>query len=91
MPDDQVLDDWIVPWCTLGIPRLHALLATNQFVSKTGAGQHAIATFPQWAALSKRCLAHRAGTPQTFTAADAKQSVTFGRTTIADALRITEA
>ena len=88
LADDHVLDDWIVPWCTLGVPRLHALLATNQFVSKTGAGQHAIATFPQWAPLCQRFLDHRAGTPQTFTVADANQSIALGRTAIADALLI---
>jgi hypothetical protein len=27
------LDEFIVPWCTLGVPRLHALLVTGEIVS----------------------------------------------------------
>ena len=70
LPDEQVLVEFIVPWCTLGVPRLHALLVTGEIVSKTAAGRHGAATFPQWASLCERCIAHRAGDPQQFTVAD---------------------
>jgi hypothetical protein len=43
LPDDEVLEAWVVPWCVLGIPRLHALLATGNIISNGAAGGHAVA------------------------------------------------
>lgn len=34
-PDDEVLPDSVLPWVMLGVPRLHALLATGNIISKT--------------------------------------------------------
>lgn len=85
-PEDEVVDEGVVPWCTLGIPRLHALLATGEIVSKTAAGRHGAATFPQWAALCEHCIEHRAGAVRQFTTRDAREAVAFGRAVIADAL-----
>ena len=86
--DDRVLDGWILPWYVLGIPRLHALLATGNIVSKTAAGQHGAAVFPSSAELCGRAIDHRAGAEVTFTATDAAQTVTFGHTVIASASRL---
>jgi len=74
LPDDDVVPDWVLPWCVLGVPRLHALLATGKIVSKTAAGEHALTAFAGWFDLITRCLQHRTGQPITFTAADAKNS-----------------
>lgn len=87
-PDDEPVDDWILPWVMLGVPRLHALLATGNIISKTGAGEHALIAFPEWAPLIHRCLDHRAGKPETFTVADAKSAVPFGRIVITTALEL---
>ena len=86
LPADEVLPDWVLPWCVLGVPRLHALLATGNIISKTTAGRHALATFPEWAPLITRCLQHRAGRFVEFTPADAKSAVSFGRHVITSAL-----
>ncbi|TDU87285.1 nucleotidyltransferase-like protein [Kribbella voronezhensis] len=87
-PDDAVMPDWALPWVVLGVPRLHALLATGNIVSKTAAGEHALVAFPDWTGLISRCLSHRAGEPITFTTTDAKTAVSFGRKVIADALAL---
>ncbi|NEA33502.1 aminoglycoside adenylyltransferase domain-containing protein [Streptomyces sp. SID13031] len=87
-PDDEVAPDWVLPWVMLGVPRLHALLATGNIISKTAAGEHALIAFPEWATLLHRCLDHRAGKPETFTAADAKTAVPFGRQVITTALAL---
>ncbi len=42
LPADQVLGGRIVPWHVLGVPRLHALLATGNIISKTAAGHHGV-------------------------------------------------
>jgi hypothetical protein len=91
LPDDEVLDAWVVPWCVLGIPRLHALLATGNIISKGAAGRYAITAFPDWVPLVERCLAHRGGDEQQFTVADAKSASVFGRTVIAAALALSAA
>jgi hypothetical protein len=91
LPDDEVLDAWVVPWCVLGIPRLHALLATGNIISKGAAGRYTIAVFPDWVPLVERCLAHRAGDEQQFTVADANSAAVFGRTVIAAALALSAA
>ena len=85
LPDDHVLAGWIIPWYVLGIPRLHALLATGNIVSKTAAGVHGAAAFPSYAALCTRAIDHRAGADITFTAADAARTAGFGRSVIASA------
>jgi hypothetical protein len=79
---DKALPDQVV------VPRLHALLATGNIVSKTGAGEHALTAFPEWSDLITRSLSHRAGQPITFTAADAKTAVPYGRKVIAEALAL---
>lgn len=87
-PEDEVVTDWVMPWVVLGVPRLHALLATGKIVSKTGAGEHALTTFPEWSNLITRCLQHRAGHPITFTTTDAKAAIPFGRKVITNALAL---
>jgi len=87
-PDDEVVPDWVLPWVMLGVPRLHALLATGNIISKTAAGLHALVAFPQWAPLLNRCLDHRAGKPNTFTYTDAHAAVPFGRKVITEALAL---
>ncbi|MEU4290941.1 hypothetical protein AB0E63_22165 [Kribbella sp. NPDC026596] len=86
--DDHVVDGWIIPWYVLGIPRLHALLATGNIVSKTAAGKHAVATFPSYAGLCVRAIDHRAGHEVVFTVADVRQTVEFGRTVIGSATEL---
>jgi hypothetical protein len=88
LPSDHVLDGWIIPWYVLGIPRLHALLATGNIVSKTAAGEHAAALFPSYADLSARCIAHRAGGPADFTVADVPPTIAFARAVITSALAL---
>jgi hypothetical protein len=85
-PDDEVVDAWILPWVMLGVPRLHALLATGNIISKTGAGEHALIAFPEWSLLLHRCLDHRAGKPDAFTVTDAKSAVPYGHKVITTAL-----
>ncbi|MDX6279241.1 MAG: hypothetical protein QOH03_312 [Kribbellaceae bacterium] len=85
-PDDEVVDAWILPWVMLGVPRLHALLATGNIISKTAAGEHALVAFPEWSPLLHRCLDHRSGKPETFTVSDAKSAVPYGRKVITAAL-----
>ncbi|MFI5708625.1 nucleotidyltransferase domain-containing protein [Kribbella sp. NPDC051620] len=87
-PDDEVVDAWILPWVMLGVPRLHALLATGNIISKTGAGEHALIAFPEWSPLLHRCLDHRAGKPETFTVTDARSAVPYGRKVITTALAL---
>jgi hypothetical protein len=87
-PDGEVVDAWILPWVMLGVPRLHALLATGNIISKTGAGEHALVAFPEWSPLLHRCLDHRAGKPDTFTVADANSAVPYGRKVITTALAL---
>ncbi|RJL36123.1 aminoglycoside adenylyltransferase domain-containing protein [Bailinhaonella thermotolerans] len=41
------LHPWSTVWAVLGVPRLHATLATGGFVSKAAAGEYALATFPE--------------------------------------------
>lgn len=85
---DQEVPDWVLPWVMLGVPRLHALLATSNIVSKTAAGEHALTVFPEWSDLITRCLEHRAGKPISFTNADATAAVPYGRKVIAEALAL---
>ncbi|TCN42665.1 nucleotidyltransferase-like protein [Kribbella orskensis] len=87
-PGDEVLPDWILPWVVLGVPRLHALLATGNIISKTAAGEHALTTFPTWTGLITRSLTHRSGHPQHFTIADAKSAVPYGREVVTTALAL---
>jgi len=88
LPADHVLDGWIIPWYVLGIPRLHALLATGNIISKTAAGEHGAALFPSYADLCTRCIAHRAGDTVTFTTADVAPTIAFGRAVISSALAL---
>ncbi|TCO52205.1 nucleotidyltransferase-like protein [Kribbella antiqua] len=88
LPGDQELEGWTVPWFVLGIPRLHALLATGNIISKTAAGEHAVAVFPAYADLCTRAIDHRAGQSVTFTAADAAQTVSFGHEVVTSALNL---
>ncbi|WBQ02846.1 nucleotidyltransferase domain-containing protein [Kribbella sp. CA-293567] len=86
--DEEPVADWLLPWVILGVPRLHALLATGNIISKTRAGEHALIAFPEWCDLLNRCLDHRAGKPETFTIADAKAAVPYGRKVITTALEL---
>jgi hypothetical protein len=87
-PEDEIVAAWILPWVILGVPRLHALLATGNIISKTAAGEHALIAFPEWAPLIHRCLDHRSGKPETFTVADAKSAVPYGHKVITTALAL---
>jgi hypothetical protein len=88
LPGDQELEGSIVPWYVLGIPRLHALLATGNIISKTAAGEHAAAVFPTYADLCTRALNHRSGQSVPFTAVDATQTAGFGHEVITSALNL---
>jgi hypothetical protein len=87
LPDDAPVETWVLTWFVLGVPRLHALLATGEFVSKSAAGHWAARHFPRWAELCDRCVAARAGAPQSFTVADARAAVALSRAVVADVLR----
>jgi hypothetical protein len=88
LPSDHSLDGWIIPWYVLGIPRLHALLATGNIVSKTAAGEHGADLFPSYADLCARWITHRAGGNVAFTVADAAPTIAFGRALISSALTL---
>ncbi len=88
LPDDQVLGGWIVLRFVLGIPRLHALLAAGNIISKTAAGHYGASGFPSYADLCTRAVNHRAGHPVGFTVADATPTVAFGRAVIASAQQL---
>jgi hypothetical protein len=87
-PTDEVLADWIVPWFVLGIPRLHALLATGNVVSKTAAGEYGAGVFPAYADLCRRAIEHRAGQNVVFTVADVAPTIAFGEAVIASAAEL---
>ena len=72
-------------WTVLGIPRLHALLATGHVVSKTEAGEHAVEHFGRWESLIRRCLRSRAGEAVVFTVADAPDVVDLSRAVLESA------
>lgn len=74
-------------WLVFGVPRLHALLATDEIVSTSQTARCAAERFPEHADLARRCLAHRQGTPQRLSVADARAGADLGRAAIADAER----
>ena len=46
-----------VEWAVLGVTRLHATIATGEIVSKTGAGEYALKTFPEeWHPIVREAL-----------------------------------
>jgi hypothetical protein len=52
-----MLTDWGVAWAVLGVSRLHYAVVTNDITSKTGAGRHALATFPdRWQGIITEAL-----------------------------------
>lgn len=69
LPDEQVPADFVA-WLTLGPARLHHTLAYGDIISKAAAGAYLAELFPAYAELAGRAVAHRAGTPQQFSAAD---------------------
>jgi hypothetical protein len=59
-PDEATRPD-LVAWFTLGIPRLHHLLATDRLTSKDGAGRHVVDAFgEEWRILAAEALSYRA-------------------------------
>lgn len=51
----------LVMWAVLGVPRLHATIATGEILSKTGAGLYALETFDSiWFPVVRNSLAYRA-------------------------------
>lgn len=58
------LRDDFVEWAVLGVTRLHATIATGEIVSKTGAGDYALRTFPDsWHLIVREALDIR-GNPE---------------------------
>jgi hypothetical protein len=54
-----VLYDADVAWVVLGISRLHYSMVTGDITSKSGAGRHALAAFPEHRAIIEEALRHR--------------------------------
>jgi hypothetical protein len=57
-PADLAYDVGIA-WVVLGISRLHYSMVTGDITSKSGAGRHAIAAFPEHRAVIEEALRHR--------------------------------
>jgi hypothetical protein len=56
------LGSWAPAWGVLGVSRLHYTLATGEITSKIGAGEYALAAFPQrWRRIVDECLRIRRG------------------------------
>ena len=52
-----MLTDWGVAWAVLGVSRLHYTVAAGDITSKTGAGRHALSTFPaRWHSIITEAL-----------------------------------
>ncbi|HEX8803324.1 MAG TPA: aminoglycoside adenylyltransferase domain-containing protein [Acidimicrobiales bacterium] len=61
----MMLSDWAITWGVLGLPRLHKTLATGQVISKTAAGEYALATFADsWSPIIREALRIRTGGAQ---------------------------
>ena len=58
-----VVCDADVAWVVLGISRLHYSMVTGDITSKSGAGRHALAAFPEHRAIIEEALRHRASPP----------------------------
>jgi hypothetical protein len=58
----MLLPEWAIGWGVLGISRMHYTLTTGEVTSKTGAGEHALATFDdRWAPIVSEALRLRRG------------------------------
>ena len=82
----------VVAWFTLGVPRLHHLLATDRLTSKDGAGRHAVAAFGEkWRVLVAEALSYRATGERVGVLPDeelAAQLAEFSRLVLRDGLAI---
>jgi len=85
-PPDQEAAAGAVVWHVLGPPRLHATLTTGRVVSKTEAGNHAAATWPQHAALCRRSQAWRAGEDVRFSSVDGFEAADLVDAVVQDAV-----
>jgi len=79
VPDDAELPTDSLTWVTLGPARLLITIDTGRVVSKTAGARYAAARWPEFADLIARAIRARRGEPETFTAADARQSVAMLR------------
>lgn len=73
-----MLTDWGVAWAVLGISRLHYAVVAKDITSKTGAGRHALATFPnRWHGIiteALRCRSVPLRRPDSLDAATARRA-----------------
>lgn len=72
---DEPVSAEMVLWTTLGPPRLVSTLRTGKIISKSEAGRFAIESWPEHTTLIYRTIDARAGASQTFTVADALESI----------------
>lgn len=86
------LDARMPVWSVLGVARLHYTLTTGGITSKSGAGEYALARFPdRWSAIVRECLRIRresAGYSAWLTTAQARDAAAFMAFVIDDANKL---
>jgi hypothetical protein len=86
------MDARLAVWGVLGVARLHYTLVTGEITSKSGAGEYALARFPdRWGPIVRECLRIRrevAGRAAWLTAAQANDAAAFIAFVIDDANRL---